>query len=88
MFTEGSDVCKAFVKALALAKVGYSCAHKLYGQAQKRNDAHTIAFLECCIFEAVSPLCCFVSFLNMHTVQQQDMWPVCFALCLQLNLHD
>jgi hypothetical protein len=54
--TEESDVCKAFVKALALAKVGYCCAHKLYGQAQKKNDAHTIAFLECCIFEAVSPL--------------------------------
>ncbi|KAK9908294.1 hypothetical protein WJX75_005650 [Coccomyxa subellipsoidea] len=55
---EGSDVCKAFVKALALAKVGYSCAHKLYGQAQKKNDAHTIAFLECCIFEAGEKMRC------------------------------
>ena len=53
---EGSDVLKAFTKFLALAKVGYNCAHKLYGEAQKKNDAHTIKFLECAIFEAVSGL--------------------------------
>lgn len=47
------DVLVAFTKALALAKVGYNCAHKLFGEACKKNDAHTIAFLECCLYEAV-----------------------------------
>ncbi len=59
MSAEGSDVCKAFVKYLALTKVGYNCAHKLYGQAVKQNDAHTVTFLECCIFESVRPLFLF-----------------------------
>jgi hypothetical protein len=48
-----SDVRYAFTKALALAKVGYNCSHKLFGEACKKNDAHTIAFLECIMFEAV-----------------------------------
>ncbi len=51
-------MCKAFCKALALSKVGYNCAHKLYGEAQKKGDAHTVAFLECCIGEAVQSSCC------------------------------
>lgn len=50
---EKCDVLVAFLKALALAKVGYDCAHETFGEACKNNDAHTIAFLECCLYEAV-----------------------------------
>ncbi len=53
MSADKSDVLKAFLKALAVAKVGYNCAHKLYGEAQKKNDAHTVLFTEKMIFEAV-----------------------------------
>lgn len=57
---------KAFTKFLALAKVGYNCAHKLYGEAQKKNDAHTIKFLECAIFEAVSGLLLVFVGVSLH----------------------
>lgn len=65
---EGSDVLQAFTKSLALAKVGYKCAHKLYGEAQKNNDADTARFLECAIFEAVSGLLHISVSVSLHYV--------------------
>jgi hypothetical protein len=44
----------AFQKTLALAKVYYEDAHKAHALAAKNNDAHTVSFLEGCIWEVVS----------------------------------
>ncbi|EIE21120.1 ferritin-like protein [Coccomyxa subellipsoidea C-169] len=86
---EGSDVCKAFVKYLALTKVGYNCAHKLYGQAVKQNDAHTVTFLECCIFESgekMRELAWFVTHLkavkgDKHAIKNFDRELECKNCC-------
>lgn len=48
-----SDVLHAFTKALALAKVYYNDTHKAHAMAMKANDAHSMEFLECCIWETV-----------------------------------
>lgn len=85
---EMSDVLKAFLKALAIAKVGYNCAHKLYGEAQKKNDAHTVLFVEKQIFEAVRSItihliesshCCELPHISMHACAcvhaARDAWP-------------
>ncbi|BDA45034.1 probable ferritin-2, chloroplastic [Coccomyxa sp. Obi] len=87
---EGSDVLHAFTKFLALAKVGYNCAHKLYGEAQKKNDAHTIKFLECAIFEAGEKMRCLAWYVthlkavkgDKHAIKNLDRELECKTCCL------
>ncbi|CAL8469220.1 g8761 [Coccomyxa elongata] len=87
---EMSDVLKAFLKALAIAKVGYNCAHKLYGEAQKKNDAHTVLFVEKQIFEAGEKMRClawYVSHLkcvegDKHAIKNFDRELECKTPCL------
>jgi len=54
-----SDVRLAFIKALALAKVYYNCAHKGWEVALKENDAHSVKFFLKCIEEVVCRFCSY-----------------------------
>ena len=46
-------VTKAFMKTLAIAKVGFECELKMCKLAQQNHDAHTSFFLGCCAEQKV-----------------------------------